>query len=300
MNKIYTEERKVKRSISSSIMKMSRAHSQDQTNIPLIVTTNEVGAKPSSSTATSLDSAFKTKSCRSFVRQSKLNSEHRNKSVPQNLQAQEKWSSVRLSSDSKKNQIKVENHISTHSNLNLNGLSSEKGALGKEVLSLGADVLPEYKLQSPRVHKWTILHYSPFKAVWDWIILILVMYTAIFTPYVAAFLLNEPDFNQRKNRKYADDPIVIIDLIVDVTFVIDILINFRTTFVNGQDEVVSHPGRIAVHYLSGWFLIDLVAAIPFDLLLVGSDTDEVMFADLVFFFVYCGFGLRFLNKLVCY
>ncbi|EDS26026.1 conserved hypothetical protein [Culex quinquefasciatus] len=61
---------------------------------------------------------------------------------------------------------------------------------------------------------------------------------------------------------------------VDVTFVIDILINFRTTFVNGQDEVVSHPGRIAVHYLSGWFLIDLVAAIPFDLLLVGSDTDE--------------------------
>ncbi|XP_062710244.1 potassium voltage-gated channel subfamily H member 2 isoform X4 [Aedes albopictus] len=143
-----------------------------------------------------------------------------------------------------------------------------------QVLSLGADVLPEYKLQSPRVHKWTILHYSPFKAVWDWIILILVMYTAIFTPYVAAFLLNEPDFNQRKNRKYADDPIVIIDLIVDVTFVIDILINFRTTFVNGQDEVVSHPGRIAVHYLSGWFLIDLVAAIPFDLLLVGSDTDE--------------------------
>lgn len=45
--------------------------------------------------------------------------------------------------------------------------------------------------------------------------------------------------------------------------------------MNGQDEVVSHPGRIAVHYLSGWFLIDLVAAIPFDLLLAGSDTDEV-------------------------
>lgn len=57
---------------------------------------------------------------------------------------------------------------------------------------------------------------------------------------------------------------------------IDILINFRTTFVNGQDEVVSHPGRIAIHYLTGWFLIDLVAAIPFDLLLVGSDTDEVI------------------------
>ena len=70
---------------------------------------------------------------------------------------------------------------------------------------------------------------------------------------------------------------------VDVTFVIDILINFRTTFVNGQDEVVSHPGRIAIHYLTGWFLIDLVAAIPFDLLLVGSDTDEVTFLISIYF-----------------
>lgn len=81
------------------------------------------------------------------------------------------------------------------------------------MLSLGADVLPEYRLQSPRIHKWTILHYSPFKAVWDWVILLLVMYTAIFTPYVAAFLLNEPDFSNRKTKKYGDDPIVIIDLI---------------------------------------------------------------------------------------
>ncbi|KAL6438588.1 hypothetical protein ACFW04_004559 [Cataglyphis niger] len=144
-----------------------------------------------------------------------------------------------------------------------------------KVLSLGADVLPEYKLQSPRIHKWTILHYSPFKAVWDWIILLLVMYTAIFTPYVAAFVLSDTEYNSRKNKKYSDDPIVIIDLIVDVTFIVDILINFRTTFVNSNDEVVSHPGKIAVHYLKGWFIIDLVAAIPFDLLLVGSDTDEL-------------------------
>lgn len=70
--------------------------------------------------------------------------------------------------------------------------------------------------------------------------------------------------------------------IVDVTFIVDILINFRTTFVTSQDEIVSHPGRIAVHYLSGWFLIDLVAAIPFDLLLVGNNTDEVPCLKLFF------------------
>ena len=58
-------------------------------------------------------------------------------------------------------------------------------------------------------------------------------------------------------------------------FIIDILINFRTTYVSENDEVVSQPSKIAVHYFRGWFIIDLVAAIPFDLLLFGSDTDEV-------------------------
>ncbi|GBP41901.1 Potassium voltage-gated channel subfamily H member 2 [Eumeta japonica] len=62
---------------------------------------------------------------------------------------------------------------------------------------------------------------------------------------------------------------------VDVTFIIDILINFRTTYVNAADEVESDPAKIAMHYLRGWFIIDLVAAIPFDLLLFGTDTDEV-------------------------
>ncbi|XP_043598435.1 potassium voltage-gated channel subfamily H member 6 isoform X11 [Bombus pyrosoma] len=153
--------------------------------------------------------------------------------------------------------------------------TSNMGEKVAQVLSLGNDILPEYKLQSPRIGKWTILHYSPFKAVWDWVILLLVLYTAIFTPYVAAFVLSDPDYNSRKNKKYSDDPIVIIDFIVDVTFIVDIIINFRTTFVNSNDEVVSHPAKIAVHYLKGWFIIDLVAAIPFDLFLVGSHTDEL-------------------------
>lgn len=62
---------------------------------------------------------------------------------------------------------------------------------------------------------------------------------------------------------------------MDVTFIVDILINFRTTYVASNDEIISDPVRIAYHYLKGWFLIDLVAAVPFDLLFFGTDTDEV-------------------------
>ncbi|XP_075704313.1 voltage-gated inwardly rectifying potassium channel KCNH6-like, partial [Rhinoderma darwinii] len=142
------------------------------------------------------------------------------------------------------------------------------------VLSLGADVLPEYKLQAPRIHKWTILHYSPFKAVWDWLILLLVIYTAIFTPYSAAFLLSDQEEQIRENCGYSCNPLSVVDLMVDIMFIIDILINFRTTYVNTNEEVVSHPGKIAIHYFKGWFLIDMVAAIPFDLLIFGSGSDE--------------------------
>ncbi|XP_070120352.1 voltage-gated inwardly rectifying potassium channel KCNH2 isoform X2 [Equus caballus] len=146
-----------------------------------------------------------------------------------------------------------------------------------QVLSLGADVLPEYKLQAPRIHRWTILHYSPFKAVWDWLILLLVIYTAVFTPYSAAFLLKETEEGPpATDCGYACQPLAVVDLIVDIMFIVDILINFRTTYVNANEEVVSHPGRIAVHYFKGWFLIDMVAAIPFDLLIFGSGSEELI------------------------
>lgn len=144
-----------------------------------------------------------------------------------------------------------------------------------QVLSLGADVLPEYKLQTPRINKFTILHYSPFKAVWDWLILLLVIYTAIFTPYSAAFLLNDREEQKRRECGYSCSPLNVVDLIVDIMFIIDILINFRTTYVNQNEEVVSDPAKIAIHYFKGWFLIDMVAAIPFDLLIFGSGSDEV-------------------------
>ncbi|NWY43910.1 KCNH2 protein, partial [Sylvia atricapilla] len=154
------------------------------------------------------------------------------------------------------------------------GAQSEPGVSLPQVLSLGADVLPEYKLQAPRIHRWTILHYSPFKAVWDWLILLLVIYTAIFTPYSAAFLLSDSEEAQRHHCGYSCSPLNVVDLIVDIMFIIDILINFRTTYVNSNEEVVSHPAKIAIHYFKGWFLIDMVAAIPFDLLIFGSGSEE--------------------------
>ncbi|KAK4476065.1 hypothetical protein MN116_000674 [Schistosoma mekongi] len=142
-----------------------------------------------------------------------------------------------------------------------------------QFLSMDEDLHVEHRFQSPRMHKFTLKHYSVFKAVWDWIILALIIYTAIFTPYVTVFLMNT-------GNKYAklisgtSTLLSTVDILVDVMFIIDILINFRTTYVNKNDEVVSHPKRIAAHYIKGWFIIDLVAAIPFDLLFFRTAGDQ--------------------------
>ena len=47
---------------------------------------------------------------------------------------------------------------------------------------------------------------------------------------------------------------------------IDILLNFRTTFVNHKGEVVTSSKDITINYIKTWFFLDLVAALPFDFL----------------------------------
>jgi hypothetical protein len=134
-----------------------------------------------------------------------------------------------------------------------------------QILSLGEDIVPDFRLpDSRRIPRTIILHYSPFKAAWDWLILLLVIYTAIVTPYTAAFLIHED--GPIKQRSRPSRALGVIELIVDVMFIIDLLVNLRTTYVKHNEELVTRASKIAKHYLKGWFLIDMTAAIPFDIL----------------------------------
>lgn len=133
--------------------------------------------------------------------------------------------------------------------------------------------------------RFIVFHYSPFKAVWDWVVLLLVVYTAVFTPFTVAFLLNEDEKRAHLNKhastrlfqkqQIGADPFVILDLIVDLMFLVDIFISFRTTYVNKEGEAVYDPMVIAKNYLKGWFLIDAIAAMPYDLIFFGSGNIDV-------------------------
>ena len=57
----------------------------------------------------------------------------------------------------------------------------------------------------------------------------------------------------------------VIDFIAGLCFAIDILFNFRTGvyLINeGRVKLVLSPRAVTTEYLSGLFLIDLVAAVP--------------------------------------
>tara|TARA_B110000285_G_scaffold209059_1_gene249732 strand:- start:1988 stop:2164 length:177 start_codon:yes stop_codon:yes gene_type:complete len=56
----------------------------------------------------------------------------------------------------------------------------------------------------------------------------------------------------------------ILNLIIDIFFFIDILVTFRTGFINDDGNEVMSGREIGIEYVKGMFWIDLVATIPMD------------------------------------
>jgi hypothetical protein len=72
---------------------------------------------------------------------------------------------------------------------------------------------------------------------WDWVVILLVLYTGIITPYTISFLSDEDQkrthlntyaatrqFNRERTSIHV---LVIIDVLIDFMFIFDILISFR-------------------------------------------------------------------------
>ncbi|KAE8747517.1 hypothetical protein FOCC_FOCC005678, partial [Frankliniella occidentalis] len=125
--------------------------------------------------------------------------------------------------------------------------------LNNTLLQPNSAPLPEYKTSALKKSRFVLSHYGAFKSCWDWLILLATFYVAIIVPYNASFV-------------NPDRPSMVSDVVVEALFMMDIAFNFRTTYVSRKGEVVSHPKCIALNYLKGWFVVDLLAALPFDLL----------------------------------
>ena len=54
----------------------------------------------------------------------------------------------------------------------------------------------------------------------------------------------------------------------------DIFINFNSAYYRPDFELETNRSAIACNYLQGWFFIDFVSILPFDLLMAGFVSSE--------------------------
>jgi hypothetical protein len=113
---------------------------------------------------------------------------------------------------------------------------------------------------------------SLIMSCWDVVAALALFFTALVTPFEVGFL---------PGPTRADEPLFVLNRIVDAIFLCDMGLNFlmmyRVTPTKDDDRLWEHRlPMIARHYLRGWFGLDVVSILPavFDILPLLQHTSE--------------------------
>ncbi len=91
-----------------------------------------------------------------------------------------------------------------------------------------------------------------------------LLFTAIVTPYRISFTDTEP-------LGWS-----IVDYLIIAVFGFDILVNFLQSYYDDDDNLILNRKQISLRYLKTWFMIDLIATIPFSKILeYGNENSAV-------------------------
>ena len=60
-----------------------------------------------------------------------------------------------------------------------------------------------------------------------------------------------------------------LNLIIDMIFALDMVITFRTCYIDDYGHEVIKPIEIAKNYLKGAFWVDLFATLPLDVIIIS-------------------------------
>jgi hypothetical protein len=73
---------------------------------------------------------------------------------------------------------------------------------------------------------------------------------------------------------------VVVDVFVDIFFICDLVLNFRTAFIRFDGTYEIDPAAVRRHYLRSWFSVDLLASIPFDRLALTEEIGVLALAKM--------------------
>lgn len=106
---------------------------------------------------------------------------------------------------------------------------------------------------------------SNFMSFWDINTILWLTFTAIVTPFEVAFINTD-----------LGNPLFWINRVVDLFFILDMCLQVFIPYRDANtNEWVTDHRKIGVNYLKTWFLIDLLAILPFDIIGVATGSDDV-------------------------
>jgi hypothetical protein len=118
-------------------------------------------------------------------------------------------------------------------------LAHQSGAFGRLSLTQGAGC-------------GLLLHPDgQFRKIWDLVQVFALAYVAVLVPFRTGF---EVDLDVLSAAWF-------IEMIVDIYFIADIVLNFRTGYFD-DGSLQMDPSQIARNYLTGWLTIDIVSCLP--------------------------------------
>lgn len=100
---------------------------------------------------------------------------------------------------------------------------------------------------------------DPIKAYWDIFIMIVLIFACLVQPCRLAFVEEEPA------------SWIKVYYIVDFMFLFDICQIFNSAYYDENFNMVIDRKTLAKTYIESWFIVDVVAIIPFDLFMVNSN-----------------------------
>lgn len=106
---------------------------------------------------------------------------------------------------------------------------------------------------------------------WEAFMVILVAYSAWVYPFEVAFMNSSPK-----------GVLSFTDSIIDIFFAIDIVLTFFLAYIDSRTQLlVRDPKKIAIRYLSTWFIMDVASTIPFEglgYLITGENKEGVSYS----------------------
>ncbi|XP_012842221.1 PREDICTED: potassium channel KAT3 [Erythranthe guttata] len=125
--------------------------------------------------------------------------------------------------------------------------ATQSGFFSDLIPSLGARIN-----RATTLRKNIVSPFNPRYRAWQVFLIVLVIYSAWISPFEFAFL------------SYKQDALFVIDNIVNSFFAIDIVLTFFVAYLDSQSYLlIDDPRKIALRYISTWFVFDVCSTVPF-------------------------------------